>query len=118
MSKVTFRFFVESYRGNYGEYANDDVEKYMVVSLINKLLGGARSEANYNLAYSFIESDTFKPHYDDYYDAFEERFNRMIDAKRNKVKPTEPLSKKSQATFTEFNSNIHALFAEWKNSTR
>jgi hypothetical protein len=118
MSKTTFRYFVESTRGARGEYVNDDVERYMVAVIINRIHGGLKDDKNYNNVYSFIESDTFEPFYDEYYDAHKEMLERLLYIKKNKGMPRPPVSSQTSKTINSFRENVHKLYSQWKDSIK
>lgn len=69
---ITFKDFLsEDLTGKYGEYLNDTSEKTMIHWIINYCIGaGGKSEKNYDIAYSFLESDLGGKLHDKYYEVF------------------------------------------------
>jgi hypothetical protein len=109
---ITFKTFMETGTGFYGEYVNDVPEKTMVNAMINMLFGGVKDEKNYARAYSFIESDTFKDAYDKYYPAFQEKSEKRRDEKLGRA--VAPLSAETSNLLAQFKREAEALFNQWK----
>lgn len=102
---------VETAVGKHGEYANDVAEKTMVHAIINTLMGGQKTEDNYDIVYSFIESDKAKSFYEKYYDAFAEKAE--IGKSRETGAPKN-LSPEASRILADFKNDLKELFNRWK----
>jgi hypothetical protein len=106
------RTFEETH-GVHGEYRNDVAEKTLVHTIINILMGGQKTEENYQIVYSFLEDPATEKFYDRFYDAFAEksRHGQEIKMKPNEAKP---ISIEAAALLGKFKEELKVAFNNWK----
>jgi hypothetical protein len=113
---ITFKQFLESSTGAHGEYVGDVAEKTMVHAIINTLFGGQKTEANYDLVYSFIEDPKQEKFYDRFYDAFAEK-SKAAEARRKGGEEV-ALSPEASMRLGEFKNQLKQVFNNWKDTRK
>lgn len=73
----------ESNTGKFGEYEGDTSEKTMIHWIITYCIDkGGKTDENYDLAYSFLESDLGEKLHDKYYETFGQLHPHFVGPKR------------------------------------
>lgn len=97
---LTFKQFLAEAAGKRGEYPGDQAEKTMINQIIQMCMNNVKTEANYEIAYSFLESKFGGQLWDKYYELFHEK-SPDFEGPQNKPK------------FTRFKNEARALFKKF-----